>query len=533
MKKKLILITIFLTLSISVLSASEIYPLKNGEILLDKQIISEEQMNIFTQYEGEYYKKMLQKEDGIWIEILNGIVQPISNGLKEDKNIKTNYVVKVAVEDNLKASGYSLGALPLKLDYSNLGYFPPIGNQLENSCVGWATGYYLRTFQQAKDIGWEVGNNTKHIFSPSYIYNQINDGIDEGASLQSAGNLLKDQGAAALYDFPYVAKDYLTQPSGDIIQKSAPNKIKDWYVLYTYNDSSDYIIQKTKEYLNTGDLPVVGINVGFKWMYPLIKSDGTSIVTTENYTLGGHAVVVVGYDDTLETPEGYGAFKIINSYGENWGQSGYTYITYAAFAKAIQAGFIFTDLINGRIVDEEEIDLSKVVKEELEIDVQDTVDFKMEFTGSGRYDLRVKDENGSIINEITNNKGSKGLNIYNWNGKDVEGNITPYGNYNVEITPYKGNQPKASTSIGFVKKAKLVTADAQSYKLFESTYKVEVNLKAKESGKVTIYFVKGDIEEVLIQDYEISEGETKAFSVISSSTINLNDENLSIKVIVN
>ncbi|MFT5871815.1 MAG: flagellar hook assembly protein FlgD [Clostridium sp.] len=583
----------------------DLYPLKNGEVLLDKRVLSADKVELFTKNEEIYYKKILQNIDGNWVELESNVAQVKYTGLKIDENLSLNHPVEKALEDKLQANGLNLNQLPSKLDYSNLGYFPPIGNQQENSCVAWSSGYYLRTFQQAKDIGWVVGNNSKHIFSPSFLYNQINGGVDEGATLVDAGDLLKNEGAATLYDFPYVAKDYLTQPSSEVIQKSEPNKIRDWYVLYTNNDSSYYIIQKTKEYLNTGDLPIVGINVGFKWMNPLIMSDGTSIVTTENYTLGGHAVVVVGYDDNLATPEGNGAFKIINSYGTNWGQQGYTYMTYAAFAKATLQGFVFTDLENGEIVDEmgmvtpnlvsedtlkftwsnvinatgykvfdenfnlitnatsgeyteklqtqtyvkryfqafngisvsnvvsAEIDLSKVVKENVEVDVQDTVDFQMNFTGSGRYDLKIKDENDTIIKEIVNNRGSEGLNIYTWNGEDVSGRIVPEGNYRLEVIPYKGQQPNDSTIIDFVKKSKLVTADAEKYEFNGNTYKVDVNVKAEENGKVTVYFVKGGTEEVLIKDSVISAGETKTFSVSNTSTINLNDEDISIKLVVN
>ncbi|MGK0467392.1 FlgD immunoglobulin-like domain containing protein [Clostridium sp.] len=585
--------------------AQDLYSLKDGEVLLDKRDLSSDKVEVFTKIKEIYYRKILENIDGNWVELESNVAQVKYTGLKGEEKLSTNHAVEKALEDKLQANGLNLNQLPSKLDYSNLGYFPPIGNQQENSCVAWAAGYYLRTFQQAKDIGWGVGSNARHIFSTSFIYNQINGGVDEGATLNDAGNLLKNEGAATLYDFPYVAKDYLTQPSSEVIQKSGPNKIRDWYVLYTNNDSSDYIVQKTKEYLNTGDLPIVGMNVGFKWMYPLIRSDGTSIVTTENYILGGHAVVVVGYEDNLVTPEGYGAFKIINSYGTNWGQQGYTYMTYEAFAKAALQGFVFTDLVNGEIVDEmgtvtpnlvsedtlkftwgnvtnasgykvldenlniisivysgeyieklqtqtyvkryfqafnsisssnvvsAEIDLSKVGVENLETEVQDTVDFRMNFTGSGRYDLEIKDENDTIIKEMSNNQGSLGLNIYTWNGEDVSGNIVPEGNYRLEVIPYKGQQPKDSTITNFVKKSKLVTIDAEKYELNGNIYKAQVDVKAKESGKVSVYFVKGDKEEVLIKDSAISAGEIKTFSVSNTSTINLNEKGISIKLVVN
>src|SRR3990170_5701675 len=44
---------------------------------------------------------------------------------------------------------------PLSVDNSVLPWFPPIGNQgTEGSCVAWSVGYYVKTFQEAKEHGW-------------------------------------------------------------------------------------------------------------------------------------------------------------------------------------------------------------------------------------------------------------------------------------------------------------------------------------------------------------------------------------------
>ncbi|MCD6372775.1 MAG: C1 family peptidase, partial [Thermococcus sp.] len=46
------------------------------------------------------------------------------------------------------------------------------------------------------------------------------------------------------------------------------------------------------------------------------------------FYMGGHAVTIVGYDDTVETPDGYGVIKIANSWGSDWGDNGYFYVSY-------------------------------------------------------------------------------------------------------------------------------------------------------------------------------------------------------------
>jgi len=57
--------------------------------------------------------------------------------------------------------------------------------------------------------------------------------------------------------------------------------------------------------------------------------------TTGESIAGGHAVVVVGYDDTKKIQntnpggvEATGAFLIRNSWGTGWGQAGYGWLPY-------------------------------------------------------------------------------------------------------------------------------------------------------------------------------------------------------------
>jgi C1A family cysteine protease len=56
-------------------------------------------------------------------------------------------------------------------------------------------------------------------------------------------------------------------------------------------------------------------------------------VNTESQ-LGGHCVVIVGYDDTMSGPAGTGYFIVRNSWGTGWGQSGYFYMPYSVINNA-------------------------------------------------------------------------------------------------------------------------------------------------------------------------------------------------------
>lgn len=354
MKKILILLSLLLLLTIPVSANADTRNLESylekGEIIVDIRLDSNGQEEVFILRGKNYYKKIFEDKSLIKEEKLE--LRP--TGLIIIENEERDKKLDQALEDRLGTMGITTLNLPYQVDHSASPYLPPVGLQEENSCVGWSAGYYLRTYQQGMDLGWQIKDGDigreDRIFSPTFVYNQINVGKDEGkdggATMEDAGNLLKEIGAATLFDFPYIPGDYLTQPDEEAIQSAYPHRIRDWKVLYTKEDPKNYIIQKTKEYLNTGDLPLAGVKAGFKFNYPYTDHNGIAIITTDNFANFNHAVVVVGYDDNLETPEGYGAFKIINSYGTDWGNDGFAYMSYDGFVEAALGGYVFTDLVN-------------------------------------------------------------------------------------------------------------------------------------------------------------------------------------------
>ena len=82
------------------------------------------------------------------------------------------------------ASSYKIAStLPHSVDLTS--NFPTPGNQKsQNSCTAWAVSY-AKAAQEKKDHNWNV-NWYNHKFSPAFIYNQINNGVDNGSSIDSA-----------------------------------------------------------------------------------------------------------------------------------------------------------------------------------------------------------------------------------------------------------------------------------------------------------------------------------------------------------
>ena len=88
-------------------------------------------------------------------------------------------------------------------------------------------------------------------------------------------------------------------------------------------------------------------------------SDGNYIISSSEYssTTLNHAQTIVGYDDSLTDDSDHGAFRVVNSWGDTWGDSGYYWFTYGALEKL---GGLDCLVLNF-IVDVEEYEPSLVV----------------------------------------------------------------------------------------------------------------------------------------------------------------------------
>lgn len=220
------------------------------------------------------------------------------------------------------------GTLPASFD--NTAFYPIPGNQgTQGSCVAFATGYAFKTHQDYLDHQRNIVYDYQK-FSPAYIYNQINGGVDNGTTISAAMNLLESQGCVSLYDMPYNQNDWTTQPTQAQRAKASPHKSSSWG---TVSDAPSDLKRAIIEYGGA----VVGIPV-----YPdfdNLSSSNQVYDTTSGSSRGNHAICLIGYDDSLN------AYKFINSWGTNWGLSGYGYISYDVVSTHCDIGYVMNDTV--------------------------------------------------------------------------------------------------------------------------------------------------------------------------------------------
>ncbi|TJZ99678.1 peptidase C1 [Bacillus thuringiensis] len=195
-------------------------------------------------------------------------------------------------------------------------YFPEVRNQGKfGTCVPFAMTA-LREYYIARD-GGARGSEITYL-SPSYMY--YPNGPKDGMYIESALQILKREGVPPeterIYD---INPDNIEQFKQSVTtfqkQNASPYKISSYQVIRQTN-----MINKIKQALANQEPVLVGIQV-----YPnfdATPSNGIVPPVIEKKSRGGHALVLVGYDETKEW------FIVRNSWGTKFGDNGYAYIQY-------------------------------------------------------------------------------------------------------------------------------------------------------------------------------------------------------------
>ena len=204
---------------------------------------------------------------------------------------------------------------------------PPVGNQgQQGSCASWSIAYYHRTQLEYRERHWSL-TDPNHQFSPAFAYNQVNGGRDNGSGFDDNMPLICEQGCASLVDCPYDDGDCTSWPAESAYSHAIPFRTKDWAWFSTADTTG---INMIRQLLVDGSTACLAISVwgnfdniaAYDYMYCASDRTGSN--------RGGHLVTFVGYDDTLTTHDGTGAFRMVNSWGTGWGQAGYFWMSYEA-----------------------------------------------------------------------------------------------------------------------------------------------------------------------------------------------------------
>ena len=203
------------------------------------------------------------------------------------------------------------------------------------SCVGWAAGYGALTIQRA--IANQCTDKqviTRNAHSALFLYNQIKaEDCNQGSRISDALNFLTKNGDCLARQFDFDVNNCAQLPDSVVRTQARRFAIEDFMTLFGSQENAAEKVQRVKVALAKNKPVVVGLLV-LRNFYELKNAQYWHPTLGNTASAGGHALVVVGYDDRK------GAFRLLNSWGKNWGDGGYIWIKYEDFGHFCKYAYI-------------------------------------------------------------------------------------------------------------------------------------------------------------------------------------------------
>jgi C1A family cysteine protease len=213
--------------------------------------------------------------------------------------------------------------LPVSVDLRNVVKLPILDQGQLGSCTANAIAS-AHLFNQMKQPGGhdELGSRLALYYGERALEGTISE--DAGAQIRDGIKVLAKEGIPPERVWPYDVDNFTMAPPAEVVAEAIKHKA----IRYSRIPGEKVDQVSTlgiKEALADGEVVVIGIEVYDSFEAETTIQTGLVPVPdmTKEQCLGGHAIILVGYDDTK------GTFILQNSWGDQVGDHGFFYLPYA------------------------------------------------------------------------------------------------------------------------------------------------------------------------------------------------------------
>jgi len=322
----------------------------------------------------------------------------------------------------------SLGkAIPSHVSLKKYAPYPKSQGQT-GTCVAWATAYAARTIVEAQKNNWTDRDLiTEKAFSPGFLYAQIKRKDDYSCQLGSyIGNALSIVKTKGLPYYSTADELCYSSLQSQWFAEAKDYKIQNYATLFRRDDANTYKIQRVQKSLAEGNPVIIGMIVTRSFY-----SAGEQWIPKETpqNSLGGHAMAVIGYDNNKFG----GAFEIQNSWGQNWGNKGYTWVTYRDFADYTKYAFEMVNLGTGKSKTQFQGSIEYMMADGTVMSVyrnNDIYVMKKSYSSGTKFRIYVANKQPAFVYAIGTDATDKVFKLFPYNNK-----ISPALNYSENEIP--------------------------------------------------------------------------------------------------
>ena len=221
------------------------------------------------------------------------------------------------------------GERPEHVDWR--AYCPPVDDQQQlatgavHACIGMVQYFERRAHGRLIE--------PSRLFVYKNVRRLLHAKGDAGASLRATLKSIRRFGLPPEEHWPYCAENLDREPDAFTYSFGQELSALSYLRIDGRNVAGQVVLDLARALLAAGFCFVLG--------FPLSSDIDTSPLiaypTLLEATLGGQAVLAVGYDDRLRIRSDKGALLIRNSWGADWGEAGYGWLPYAYLRERLAA----------------------------------------------------------------------------------------------------------------------------------------------------------------------------------------------------